>query len=130
MARPFGRRADSAEVRRCYRPIRGGAGGQVGSDLRRAHGEAPMSTPDDVVLLEVTDAIARIRFNRPAALNAIDEAVAQGFHSACEAVSRRADVRAIVLSGAGRAFMAGGDVRRMHDARTDAPSLVGKLLNL
>lgn len=89
-----------------------------------------MSTPHDVVLLEVTDAIARIRFNRPAALNAIDEAVAQGFHSACEAVSRRRDVRVIVLSGEGRAFMAGGDVRRMHDARAHAPSLVGELLDL
>ena len=89
-----------------------------------------MSTPDDIVLLEVTDSIARIRFNRPAALNAIDEAVAEGFHSACEAVSGRTDVRAIVLFGTGRAFMAGGDVRRMHDARADAPSLVGTLLNL
>ena len=54
-----------------------------------------MSAPDDVVLFEVTEAIARIRFNRPAALNAIDEATAEAFHSACEAVSRRTDVRVI-----------------------------------
>jgi 2-(1,2-epoxy-1,2-dihydrophenyl)acetyl-CoA isomerase len=89
-----------------------------------------MSAPDDVVLFEVTEAIARIRFNRPAALNAIDEATAEAFHSACEAVSRRTDVRVIVLSGSGRAFMAGGDVRRMHDARADAASLVGALLDV
>jgi 2-(1,2-epoxy-1,2-dihydrophenyl)acetyl-CoA isomerase len=89
-----------------------------------------MATPDDVVLLDVRDAIAHIRFNRPAALNAIDEGVARRFHSACEAVSQRSDVRVIVLSGAGRAFMAGGDVRRMHEAGADAAPLIGVLLDL
>ena len=89
-----------------------------------------MSTPDDVVLFDVKDGIARIRFNRPAALNAIDEGVARGFLSACEAVSRRSDVRVVVLSGAGRAFMAGGDVRRMHEAGADAAPLIGALLDL
>ena len=79
-----------------------------------------MSSPDDRVLLNVEDGIAHIRFNRPAALNAIDEALARGFHSACEAVSQRSDVRVVVLSGAGRAFMAGGDVRRMREAGADA----------
>src|SRR5918992_1387070 len=89
-----------------------------------------MPSPDDLVLLNVEDAIARIRFNRPNALNAIDEAVARGFLSACEAVSRRDDVRVVVLSGAGRAFMAGGDVRRMREAGADAAPLVDALLGL
>jgi 2-(1,2-epoxy-1,2-dihydrophenyl)acetyl-CoA isomerase len=89
-----------------------------------------MPTSDDVVLLDVKDGIARIRFNRPGALNAIDEAIARAFLSACEAVSQRSDVRVVVLSGAGRAFMAGGDVRRMHEAGANAATLVNALLGL
>jgi 2-(1,2-epoxy-1,2-dihydrophenyl)acetyl-CoA isomerase len=89
-----------------------------------------MPTSDDVVLLDVTDGIARIRFNRPGALNAIDEAIARAFLSACEAVSQRSDVRVVVLSGAGRAFMAGGDVRRMHEAGANTATLVNALLGL
>ena len=87
-----------------------------------------MASQDDVVLLNVEDGIARIRFNRPAALNAIDEAVARGFLSACEAVSQQSDLRVVVLSGAGRAFMAGGDVRKMREAGADAAPLVDALL--
>ena len=89
-----------------------------------------MPTPDDVVLLDVKDGIARIRFNRPAALNALDDGMARGFLSACEVVSRQSDLRVIVLSGAGRAFMAGGDVRRMHEAGADAAPVIGALLDL
>ncbi|HYC46150.1 MAG TPA: enoyl-CoA hydratase-related protein [Burkholderiales bacterium] len=80
-----------------------------------------MSLPQDAVLLNVQDGIARIRFNRPDALNAIDDALARGFLAACEAVSQRSDVRVVVLSGAGRAFMAGGDLRRMHAAGEAGP---------
>src|SRR4051812_33142999 len=87
-----------------------------------------MTSIDDVVLLSVDEGTARIRFNRPDALNAIDDAVARGFLAACEAVSQRTDVRVVVLNGAGRAFMAGGDVRRMHEAGADAPDMIGELL--
>src|SRR4051812_48727781 len=87
-----------------------------------------MTSADDVVPLSIEEGIARIRFNRPDALNAIDDAVARGFLAACEAISQRTDVRVVVLSGAGRAFMAGGDVRRMHDARGEAPDMIDELL--
>ncbi len=42
-----------------------------------------MAASNDVVTLKVEDGIARIRFNRPDALNAIDEALARGFLSGC-----------------------------------------------
>jgi len=89
-----------------------------------------MSSPNEAVLFDVEDGIARICFNRPAALNAIDEAVARGFLAACEAASQRPDVRVVVLKGAGRAFMAGGDVRRMREAGADAALMVDTLLGL
>lgn len=54
--------------------------------------------------------IARITFDRPDVLNAIDLATAQAFGAAVDAVAAREGVRCIVLAGAGRAFIAGGDV--------------------
>lgn len=54
--------------------------------------------------------IAHLRFDRPAVLNAIDVRMAEAFHDACRAVAANASVRLVVLSGSGRAFMAGGDL--------------------
>lgn len=61
-------------------------------------------------------AIASIVFNRPEAMNAIDEATAQGFVAACEQIACDPGVRVVVLSGAGRGFVAGGDLRLLADA--------------
>lgn len=54
--------------------------------------------------------IARIIFDRPEVLNAIDLAMAQAFLASVETVVAMKGLRCIVLAGAGRAFMAGGDV--------------------
>lgn len=59
-------------------------------------------------------AIARLQLNRPAALNALDVPTAQAFHAACRRIAGDSAVRAVGLSGAGRAFCAGGDVASMN----------------
>jgi len=61
------------------------------------------------------DGIAHIRFNRPAALNAIDVPMAQAFFDSCRRIADDAEVRVVVVSGEGRAFMAGGDIAAMKD---------------
>jgi 2-(1,2-epoxy-1,2-dihydrophenyl)acetyl-CoA isomerase len=58
--------------------------------------------------------VAHVRFNRPAALNAIDVALGQAFHEACRELAADDSVRVVVLSGEGRAFMAGGDLASMQ----------------
>ncbi|QIL79539.1 enoyl-CoA hydratase [Diaphorobacter sp. HDW4A] len=58
-------------------------------------------------------AVAHIRFNRPASLNAINREMAAGFHRACKNIAADAAVRAVLVSGEGRAFMAGGDLDEM-----------------
>lgn len=58
-----------------------------------------MSDAADPVLLERSGAVARIRFNRPAVLNALDEAMADGFLAACRRVAADPTVRVIVLTG-------------------------------
>jgi len=55
-------------------------------------------------------AIARIIFNRPEVLNAIDAATASAFLEACRAIAADEAVRVVVLRGAGRGFVAGGDL--------------------
>lgn len=59
-------------------------------------------------------AIAHIRFNRPEVLNAIDMATANAFLAACQAAAADSEVRAVVVSGEGRAFIAGGDLTAMR----------------
>lgn len=58
-------------------------------------------------------AIAHIRFNRPSVLNAIDVPTANAFLAACQAASKDRDIRVVVISGEGRAFIAGGDLAAM-----------------
>lgn len=74
--------------------------------------------PEDrkLVRVERHGRVARVCFDRPAALNALDEATARAFRDACRTVTGDDTVRAVMLEGAGRAFMAGGDI-----ARFDAP---------
>ncbi|WP_029004976.1 enoyl-CoA hydratase/isomerase family protein [Azorhizobium doebereinerae] len=82
----------------------------------------------DPVLLDVTGGIARIRFNRPHVLNALDEHAILAFQRAVDTVVEQPGVRVVVLSGAGRAFLAGGDVGRFHAAGEDAPHVVAALI--
>ena len=63
------------------------------------------------VLLDIDDGIARVRLNRPDAANAADARLLQRLHEVVHHVSRRVDVRVVVLSGEGRVFCAGGDAK-------------------
>ncbi|HYG90722.1 MAG TPA: enoyl-CoA hydratase-related protein [Azospirillum sp.] len=66
------------------------------------------------VLLDQEGAVAWLRLNRPAVLNALDEATAHAFLDAVRTVADDSSVRVLVLSGNGRGFMAGGDLGRFQ----------------
>lgn len=68
-----------------------------------------MSEPE--LLTDVADGVARIVFNRPKARNALTQGMVQGMTAFLQECEGRADVRVILLSGAGDHFMAGGDVK-------------------
>jgi 2-(1,2-epoxy-1,2-dihydrophenyl)acetyl-CoA isomerase len=74
--------------------------------------------------------VATIRFNRPDRLNAIDSEAAHELLDACRRAEREDGVRALVLRGEGRAFMAGGDVSAFHAAGQGAPELVRGIIGL
>lgn len=70
-------------------------------------------------LLQGTDhGVHTITLNRPDIRNAFDDMLIGEIHEAFDAVSRRTDVRCVVLAATGPAFCAGGDLhwmRRMAD---------------
>lgn len=74
------------------------------------------------------DAVVTLQFNRPEALNALDLPMAQALLQAVQAIAADASVRAVVLKGAGRAFIAGGDLALLHaDPAQGARDLLGPL---
>lgn len=76
---------------------------------------------------EVQDAIATITLNRPTAYNALDLTMGRELlDAAIEADEDRA-VRCIVVTGAGKAFCAGGDVKSFHEAGDRVGVLVKQL---
>lgn len=64
----------------------------------------------DKVIVEIADHIAKVTLNRPEKLNALDVPMLEGLIEAGEALAADASVRAVVLTGAGRAFCAGMDL--------------------
>jgi enoyl-CoA hydratase/carnithine racemase len=56
-----------------------------------------------------------IRINRPQALNALTPGVVNGIAAALDAAERDAAIRCVVLTGAGRAFCAGADLRHVRE---------------
>ena len=66
---------------------------------------------DRAVLFDVQDHVATITLNRPEQLNAIDPALARGLVEALQEVRARDDIRVALLTGNGRAFCAGADLK-------------------
>lgn len=73
----------------------------------------------DTVLLDVTGAVATITLNRPEGMNSLTVEAKVALKEAVDAVVGDARVRALVLTGTGRAFCAGQDLRE-HGALFDA----------
>lgn len=75
----------------------------------------------DRVAVEIQSGIAVVTLNRPETLNAFDRAMCHDLIQALEQVAGSSHVRAIILTGAGRAFCAGADVNVLG---TDGDALV------
>jgi enoyl-CoA hydratase len=67
--------------------------------------------PDEPVLTERRDAVLLITLNRPEARNAVNLALAEGVAAALDALDADDDVAVGVLTGAGRGFCAGMDLK-------------------
>lgn len=70
--------------------------------------------------LQVVDGVATLTMNNPAARNALSAEMKAGFEAATDRVQNDPEVRAVVLTGAGGTFCAGGDLRGMLESRSGA----------
>jgi 2-(1,2-epoxy-1,2-dihydrophenyl)acetyl-CoA isomerase len=76
---------------------------------------------------EVKDAIATITLDRPAAYNALDLTMSSEFFDAAIRADEDREVRCVVITGAGKAFCAGGDVKAFHEAGAGAGTVIKKM---
>src|SRR5437660_2483860 len=68
----------------------------------------------ETVLCDVTDDVALLTLNRPDRLNAWVPEMQTRYFDLLEECAARQDVRAIVLTGAGRGFCAGADMQSLE----------------
>jgi 2-(1,2-epoxy-1,2-dihydrophenyl)acetyl-CoA isomerase len=76
-----------------------------------ASNAGPASADEPAVLRTDEGGVATVRLNRPEALNALDLATKAALRDTLAAVSQDSSVRCVVLTGTGRAFCVGQDLR-------------------
>ncbi|MEM9303660.1 MAG: enoyl-CoA hydratase-related protein [Pseudomonadota bacterium] len=82
----------------------------------------------DLIEFTVEDGVARIVLNRQSAFNAFDQPLASALRDALEQLRARSDARCLVVTGAGKAFCAGGDVVGFNAAGDAAPSAIRSIV--
>ena len=78
----------------------------------------------ETLIYEVADSVATVTFNTPKSANALGPLGAREFRTVAEAADDDANVRAVVLTGAGKMFCAGGDLGSFAEAGTGARRLI------
>jgi enoyl-CoA hydratase/carnithine racemase len=70
----------------------------------------------ECLLYEVKNGIATLTLNRPDRLNALGGTLREDLHDAVTRASADPEVRVMVVTGAGKGFCSGGDVKAMNEA--------------
>jgi len=71
----------------------------------------------ECLLYEVKDGIATLTLNRPDRLNALGGSLREDLHDAVARSAADPEVRVMVITGAGKGFCSGGDVKAMGEAK-------------
>jgi enoyl-CoA hydratase/carnithine racemase len=70
------------------------------------------------LLYDVKDHVATLTLNRPERLNALGDTLREDFYDAVKKAAAEPEVRVLVVTGAGRGFCSGGDVKSMKERET------------
>jgi 2-(1,2-epoxy-1,2-dihydrophenyl)acetyl-CoA isomerase len=77
-----------------------------------------VGTEHEVLSVAVNDGVARLTLNRPEARNALNMELKRALATALREVGGDRSIRCVVVSGAGPAFSAGGDIKELDATRT------------
>lgn len=83
----------------------------------------------EMVVTERQGPVLTVTMNRPKVLNVLDEALADALVAAFCGLAADRSVRAVILAGAGRSFMAGGDLSRFRADLPGAPQTATLLID-
>lgn len=83
-------------------------------------------TAEQVLTYSVENGVAWIRLNRPEKMNAVNSRLRAALAEAVRKAGRDADVRAVVVTGEGRAFCAGADVQEFAAREGPVESIRGE----
>ena len=83
--------------------------------------------PSSPVRLDVTEGVATVTLDRPAAMNAVTLSLAVGLEQALLVAGGDPDVRVVVIRGAGGNFCAGGDFEEVQRLRAEGPEALRSL---
>ncbi len=83
--------------------------------------------PNETVLVTRADGVATLTLNRPEAFNALDLTLGRDLFHAVLEIDDDPAVRAVVVTGAGKAFCAGGDVKGFADNADRIGALIKEL---
>ncbi len=73
-----------------------------------------MSGDYETILCEIRDAVCTITLNRPAVFNALNETLGQDMSAALDRCGEDQAVRAVVITGIGKAFCSGQDLKELR----------------
>jgi 2-(1,2-epoxy-1,2-dihydrophenyl)acetyl-CoA isomerase len=76
----------------------------------------------ETLIHDVSGGVATLTLNRPESANALNLQMARDLFDASRAIEAEPSVRAVVLTGAGRMFCAGGDLKSFSEQGDDLPA--------
>ena len=89
-----------------------------------------IDTGTDDLLAHVDGHVGVIMFNRPDRRNALSNSMYEGFDRALAAMTLDVEVRVVMVTGAGAAFCAGGDVKAMNESHRTGVARAGRSTNV
>lgn len=71
------------------------------------------------IILEIKDNVGIVKMNRPAAMNALNSEILEELNGAFTELGESDQVKVIIITGEGKAFVAGADIAEMKDMSGD-----------